>query len=147
MLMRIFLPAFSTGMRSAICAPGCAAQYARGRVRRAWARLSVLHRLDQVVDRMHFECVQREFAVCGDEDNGGRVIQVLQGVGQLHARGLRHVHVQEHDVARIFLQFLNCFANTCCFGHDLGLSDLVQQILELGTGGSLIVDDHCFWQH
>ena len=69
---------------------------------------------------------------------------MLQGLGQLQASGLRHVDVQEHDVAGIFFQLLDGLAHAGRFSHDLGLAEFVKQELELGTRGRLVVNDDRF---
>lgn len=69
---------------------------------------------------------------------------MLQGFGQLQAACLRHADVEEHHIARIFLQLFNSLANACRFGNDFGLAKLVQEELELGTRWGFIVDNDRF---
>ena len=71
---------------------------------------------------------------------------MLQSLSQLQTCGFRHIHIEEHDVARIFLQLVYGLAHAGGFGNDLRLTQLVKQIFEFGTSGRFVVDDDRF-QH
>ena len=57
-----------------------------------------LHGLHQVVNGVHAKGVKRVLAVGRHKYNGRRVLELVQGLGQLHAGRLGHLDVQEHDV-------------------------------------------------
>ena len=103
-------------------------------------------RLDQVIDCVDLERVEGELAVGGDEHDRRRVLEMLQGLGELQTRGLGHVDVEEDDIDGIFLQFLDGLAHAGGLGDHVGLAELVEQEAQLRTRRRLIVDDHCF-QH
>ena len=100
--------------------------------------------LDQVVDGVHLERVERELAVGGDEHDGGRELEVLQRVGELQAGRLGHVDVEEHHVARIFLQLFDGLAHAGSLGDHFGLAQLVEKESQFGTRRGLVIDDHRF---
>ena len=81
-------------------------------------------------------------AVCGHEHHSRGELQVLQRVGQLQAGRLGHVHVQEHDVAGVFLQLLDGLADAGRFGDHLRLPQLFQQVLQFRACRCLVIDDH-----
>ena len=70
-------------------------------------------------------------------------LEVLQGLGQLKAGGLGHVHVHEHDVAGILFQLLDSLAHVGSFGCHFNSADLIEKKAQFRTGRRLVVNDNC----
>ena len=70
-------------------------------------------------------------------------LEVLQGLGQLKAGGLGHVHVHEHDVAGILFQLLDSLAHVGSFGCHFNPANFVEKKAQFRTGRSLVVNDDC----
>ena len=67
---------------------------------------------------------------------------MLQGLGELQARGLGHVDVEEDDIDGILFELLDGFAHAGSFGDHIGLPELVEQEAQFRTRRRLVVDDH-----
>ncbi len=102
------------------------------------------HRLQQIIHGAHLEGVQRMLAVRGHEHHSGRELQVAHRIGQLQAGGLGHVHVQEHDIAGIFLQLLDGLTDTGRLGNHFDSANLVKQEPQFRPSRRFIVNDDGF---
>ncbi len=80
---------------------GEASQLRRGHARRVTQgarELLAPDRLQQVADRLRFECLQRVLVVGSREDDGGRLVQRAEMTRRFDAVHARHAHVEQHDV-------------------------------------------------
>jgi hypothetical protein len=62
------------------------------------------HRLGQVIGGLQLEGLHGVLGVGGDEDQGRRLRQLAQGLGQRQAAGAGHVDVQQRDVETLVAQ-------------------------------------------
>ena len=99
-------------------------------------------RLHQIIDGIHFEAFECMLAIGGNENDRRRVLQTLQGLGELNAIDLRHAHIEEQHIHGVALHFLNSLAYTCGFGEHFDPTDFAQQVTQLGTSRSFVVNDN-----
>ena len=79
------------------------------------------NRLNQVIDGIDFERIQGKFAISSNEYHGRRVLQMLQSLRELNTGSLGHVDIQEHNVARVFLELFDSLADACSLGNNFSL--------------------------
>ena len=106
-----------------------------------------LHRLHEVVDRVDLKGLERVLAVCRDEDHRGRVLQLVQCLGQLHARRLGHGNVKEQHVTTLVVvlldvnQMLDRVAGACDFFDGLDTTGLFKKEAQFRASRSLVINN------
>ena len=98
--------------------------------------------LHQIIDGIHLEALERVLAVGGNENDRRRIFQTLQGLGELNAIDLGHAHIEEQHVHGIALHFLNSLAYARGLGKHFDPTDFAQQVTQLGTSRSFVVNDN-----
>ena len=83
-----------------------------------------LDRLHQVVDGVHAEGLQRVLAVGGDEDDRGRVLELVKCLGKLHSARLGHGNVKEDDLGLGLHELLDRLAGARGLGNRLDAARL-----------------------
>ena len=79
------------------------------------------NRLNQVIDGIDLERIQSKFAISSNEYHGRRVLQMLQSLCELNTGSLGHVDIQEHNVARVFLELFDSLADAYSLGNNFSL--------------------------
>jgi hypothetical protein len=99
----------------------------------------LIHRFQQIVDRVDLERFDGVLVVGGDEDDLRRGVPVEQAARDLEAGQARHLHVEEHHVGLQPLNRRQRFDAVPGVADDLDTTHLSQQVAELVPGELLVV--------
>ena len=86
-----------------------------------------LNGLHEVIDRVDAEGLDGVLAVRGDKDDRGRVLELVERLGELHAARLWHRDVEEHDVGLGLHELLDRLAGARGLGDGLDATGLLEQ--------------------
>src|ERR1051325_739649 len=95
-------------------------------------------RLEQVVERLHFERAQRVLVMRRDEDDGRRAIEQRE---HFEAVELRHLDVDEEDIGIVLRHGANGFESVRAFGDDLEFFVGSEVLAQHVARERLVVDD------
>jgi hypothetical protein len=102
-------------------------------------------RLQQIIDRMQLERLQRIRIVRGGKDHAGWLRQLLQVLRNLHAIHLRHADVEQHHIGARVLEQLEQGTAVGCLRHHFERQaghTIFQKISQAAARGSFVVGDH-----
>jgi hypothetical protein len=103
-------------------------------------------RLQQIVDRVHFEGLDGIAIVRGHEDHRRHVLGA-DGTQHTEAVQLGHLHVQEHQVGPPFADQAHGLGAIARFGHGSDRGLLLQQELHAFACQRFVVDDQYIHGH
>jgi hypothetical protein len=110
-----------------------------------FAEALVVDRLQQVVECIGIECLQRELVVGRNENNDGHVA-AGESSQNLEAVDAWHLHVQENDIRQGLANGVDRLAAVPALATDLDVVEPLQTDLEPSPGEFLVVNDQRF-QH
>ncbi len=102
-----------------------------------------LHRLHEIVHGVDVKGLHRILAVGGHKDHRRRVLELMQGLCQLHPAGLGHGDIQKQDVRPSLNDLFHRFARAGSLVNGVYPAGLFQQKAQFRARRSFIVHDHC----
>ena len=104
------------------------------------AQARIVDRLEQVVERMRLERVDRE-AVEGRHEDDHRHAFLRHAREHVQTREPRHLDIEEHEVRRVLLDGRERSTTVGALGDDLDIVLVAQADLESASRELLVVDD------
>ena len=102
----------------------------------------LIERLEQVVDRIDLEGLDRVLVVGrGEDDLGQRDFLVEQLLDDAEAVEAGHLHVEEDEVGAAVLDQADGFEPVLTLGYDVDLAGVFEQVGKLVAGELLVVDN------
>ena len=100
-----------------------------------------IHRLQQVVDRVHLERLDGVLIVRRDEDDVRRRVRLEHPPRDLEAGQPRHLDVEEHDVRLQAVDGRQRLDAVAGLADDLDAADLAEQVAQLVARELLVVHE------
>ncbi len=99
-------------------------------------------RLEQIVDGVHLECLDRVLVVGRHEDDLGVAASAEQTPGDFETGQPGHLHVEHHQVRRFLLDHAEGFEAVRGLRHDFDRAYLSQEKAQFFTRQLLVVHDN-----
>ena len=101
----------------------------------------LLDGLQDVIDRVHLEGLDRVLVVRGDENDRRRPLHAGEARDDLEAVEPRHLDIEEHDVGPQLPDRFHGLVPLARFAGDLDAGDRAENALQVLARGRLVVDD------
>ena len=102
-----------------------------------------VERLEQIVDRVYFECLHGILVEGGGKnDFGQRDLAIEQFLDYAKAVEARHLHIEKNQVGIVFADEIDALDAVLALGHDVDVANILQQEGEFVAGELLIVHDY-----
>ena len=102
-----------------------------------------VNRLQQVVNRVHFECLDGMFVKGRHEDEHGGLLRAFnEAACQFEAAETRHLDVEEHEIRLVRIDGREGLQAIARVRHDLHIIQLLELVTQFVAGQLLVVNDH-----